>query len=141
LDIPILYLSRYIVRNKSDYYRLLTGVTRDEAWEPWISYLLQGVSETARFTLNKIREIIALKAHTLTLLQGISQKISPLALNEILFSYPYMKTQLLDEKGIAKRTAASRYLNSLAESGVLESRQEGREIYFINQRLLDILRD
>ncbi len=141
LDIPILYLSRFIMRNKPEYYQLLTGVTSQGAWDPWIRYLLRGISETAQFTLNKIRDISALKDQTLDQLQGLSQKIPARQLNDLLFTHPYVKTQLLEEKGIAKRTAASRYLNTLTASGVLESRQEGRGVYYVNQKLLDILRD
>jgi Fic family protein len=138
LDLPILYLSRFIVRNKRDYYALLIGVTRNEAWEPWIRYILQGISETARYTLNKIREILELKERTLTEVQRISQKVPAHVLNDLLFSFPYVRIEFLVQKEIVGRNAAGRYLNALVEADVLR-KTEGRDAYFVNQRLLDLL--
>jgi Fic family protein len=139
LDLPILYLSRFIVRNKREYYARLTGVTRDAAWEPWIRYILQGISETARYTLNTIREILSLRESTLTEIQNLSQKVPAFQLNDLLFSHPYVKIDFLVQHEIAGRNAAGRYLNELVDTGILE-RTEGRDAYFVNRRLLDVLR-
>jgi len=65
LTLPILYLSRYIINNKADYYRFLLGVTRYRDWEYWLYYLIQGVAETALWTTAKIAAIRAL--HNMTI--------------------------------------------------------------------------
>lgn len=139
LTLPILYLSRYIIHHKTDYYRLLRGVTSDEAWEAWVLYVLQGVEETASWTTAKIEAIRRLAAHTAAHVRQALPKIYSHELIDVIFEQPYCRIHNLVEKKIAKRQAASRYLKQLAGAGVLEERAIGREKVFIHPRLMRLL--
>ncbi len=139
LTLPVLYHSAYIIQNKSDYYRCLREVTENEKWEQWILFMLQAVEETAFHTLNLIEQMLVLKEETLKKVRSVSQKLPAYELNELIFSYPYIKIKILEDKGIAKRQAASGYLQELADLGVLTSHKIGRENYYINHRLMQII--
>lgn len=139
LTLPILYLSRYIIRNEVEYYRLLFEVTRSQAWEPWIVYLLQGIEDTARWTTAKISAIRMLSALTVTHVKQAAPKIYSRELVDLIFDLPYCRIQNLVEKGLAGRQAASRYLKQLVEIGVLEERIVGREKLFIHPKLMYLL--
>ncbi|WP_275667805.1 protein adenylyltransferase Fic [Parvibium lacunae] len=139
LTLPILYLSRYIIRHKAEYYRLLLDVTRSQEWEPWILYVLHGVEETARWTTDKISAIRDLAALTVTHVKQAAPKIYSRELVDLIFDLPYCRIQNLVEKNIAGRQAASRYLKQLVEIGVLEERAVGREKLFIHPKLMQLL--
>jgi Fic family protein len=139
LTLPILYLSRYIIRHRVDYYRLLIGVTRDEAWEPWILYVLKGVEETAGWTQRKIEAMRNLARSTAEYFRKALPKIYHRELVDLLFEQPYCRIQNITQAGLAERHAASRYLKSLVRIGVLEERVVGRERLFVNPRLLKLL--
>lgn len=139
LTLPILYLSRYIIRNKADYYRLLLGVTRDGEWEPWLIYLLQGVEETARWTTAKIAAIRTLSSLTISHVKQAAPKIYSHELVDLIFDLPYCRIQNLVDKGIGGRQAASRYLKQLDEIGVLKEMPVGREKLFIHPKLMQLL--
>ncbi len=139
LTLPILYLSRYIIASKSDYYRLLLKVTQEQAWEEWIVYLLKGVAETAAWTTAKIAAIRALSDHTRDYVRGRIPKIYSHELIDLIFELPYCRIQNLDEAGIAKRQTASNYLKELAGIGVLTEKQMGREKLFIHPKLMHLL--
>jgi Fic family protein len=139
LRLPILYLSRFIILHKAEYYRLLLAVTRDAAWEPWILYMLRGVEETARWTLAKIGAIRDLLEETVAVVRARRPKIYRRELVDTLFAQPYCRIANLVDAGIAQRQAASRYLKALAGIGLLEERTYGREKLFVNTRLLSLL--
>lgn len=139
LTLPILYLSRYIIKNKSEYYRLLLDVTRSQAWEPWIIYLLVGIEDTARWTTTKISAIRNLSALTITHVRQAAPKIYSRELVDLIFDLPYCRIQNLVERDIAGRQAASRYLKQLVEIGVLEERTAGRDKLFIHPKLMHLL--
>ncbi len=139
LTLPILYLSRYIIKNKAAYYRLLLDVTRSQAWEPWILYVLQGIEDTARWTTAKISAIRNLSALTVTHLKKAAPKIYSRELVDLIFDLPYCRIQNLVEKDITARQAASRYLKQLVAIGVLEERTVGREKLFIHPKLIQLL--
>jgi Fic family protein len=139
LTLPILYLSRYIIRNKAAYYRLLLDVTRYQAWEPWIVYLLLGIEDTARWTSAKIAAIRTLSTLTATHLKQAAPKIYSRELVDLIFDLPYCRIQNLVDKDIAGRQAASRYLKQLVATGVLQERTVGREKLFIHPKLLHLL--
>ena len=139
LTLPILYLSRYIIQNKTDYYRLLLDVTRDQAWEAWIIYLLRGVEETARWTTGKIAAIRALAALTITHVKQAAPKIYSRELVDLIFDLPYCRIQNVVDQNIAGRQAASRYLKQLVEVGVLKEVTVGREKLFIHPKLMQLL--
>lgn len=139
LTLPILYLSRYIIANKVDYYRLLIGITRDQAWEAWILYILKGVEETATWTTAKIAAIRALQTMTIEHVKKAAPKIYSHELVDLIFELPYCRIQNVIDRNIARRQAASRYLKQLREIGVLEEVTVGREKLFIHPKLMQLL--
>lgn len=139
LDSPILYMSHFIVKNKSEYYRLLLGVTRHQAWENWILFILKAVCQTAEATNLKIKSIIKLMTETISFVKANLPKIYSRELIEIIFEQPYCRIQNLVDKGVAKRQTASVYLKSLCDIGVLEEKAAGKEKLFINPRLMQVL--
>jgi len=141
VDLPMLYLSRYIIENKNEYYRLLRGVTEHLEWEPWILYMLDGVEATADSAIHKIRRLITLLNETQQEVREKLPKIYSKDLVEVLFKLPYCRISFLEEAGIAKREAASKYLKKLAEIGLLQSVKAGREHYYVNARMVEWLRE
>ncbi|GAB5413968.1 MAG: Fic family protein [Congregibacter sp.] len=139
LSIPVLYLSGFIIRNKSDYYRLIRGVTESQDWEAWLIFMLTAIDETALHTIKLIDSIVLLMNECADHVQAKAPKIYSKDLIEIIFREPYCKIAWLVEGNIAKRQTASTYLNTLAELGVLEAKKIGREKYFINTKLIEVL--
>ena len=138
LTLPILYLSRHIIAHKADYYRLLLGITRSQAWEPWLLFMLQAVEETARWTTAKIAAIRALAEHTTAHVRERLPKIYSRELVDVIFEQPYCRIGNLVDKQIAQRQAASRYLKELAGIGVLRETQVGKEKLFIHPKLMKL---
>ncbi len=139
LSLPILYLSRFIISNKNDYYRLLIDVTENKAWEPWLLFMLEAIRETAVWTLNIIEAIRDLAGKTAEMVRNELPKIYSGELIDEVFSQPYCRIDNLVQAGVAKRQTASRYLKLLADVGVLEERKTGREKIFLNSKLMDLL--
>ena len=142
LPLPILYLSRYIIRTKEQYYQHLLDVTRrpdGSGWEPWLLYVLRGTEETASWTTARIAAIRTLHAHTMERIRQHAPKIYTRELLDILFEQPYCRIANLVDARIAGRQAASRYLKALTRAGVLEERQAGREKLFVHSKLLALL--
>lgn len=139
LGLPILYLSRYIITHKQDYYRLLLGVTNEQAWEPWLLYMLDGVRDTAQWTTEKIGAIRSLNEHTNSYIRRALPKVYSRELVELIFELPYCRISNLVEREIAKRQTASEYLKQLTQAGVLTEYQAGKEKLFIHPKLMQIL--
>ncbi len=140
LDLPILYLSKYIIENKKEYYVLLRRVTEFGEWEPWILYMLDAVETTARFTHHRIVAIRALMEETIILAKKkLPPKVYSKELIEILFSQPYAKGQMLVDAGVAERKTAAEYLKALEKVGILKSYKSGRENLFLNDKLYKLL--
>jgi Fic family protein len=139
LTLPILYLSRYIIKHKSDYYRLLREVTATDRWEEWIKFMVRGVEETASWTVMKIAAIRKLQQAAVDHARKEAPKIYTRELLDLIFELPYSRIQNLKERGIAKRQTASVYLKELARIGILEEKSIGREKLFINPRLMKLL--
>jgi Fic family protein len=139
LTLPILYLSRYIIRHKADYYRLLREVTRADAWENWVMFMLKGVEETARWTVAKIAAIRKLQAHTVDHVRNAAPKTYSHELVILIFELPYCRIQNVTERQIAGRQTASVYLKDLVRIGVLEEKAVGREKLFIHPKLMRLL--
>ena len=139
LDQPVLYLSRYILRQRADYYRLLLAVTRDEAWEAWIAFMLDAVTQTARWTSDKIRAIQRLRAQATEFMRTHAGKIYSRELVDALFVQPYCRIQNLVDAGIAKRQTASVYLKQLADLGMLVEVKVGREKLFLHPHFVRLL--
>jgi Fic family protein len=120
LDMPVLYLSKYIIEHKSDYYRLLRNVTENEEWEPWVLYMLDAIEQTSLYTRGKVLAIRDLLNKTLEFTKGhLPSKVYSKDLIELLFHQPYTKAQFLVDKGIAERKTAASYLKELEKIGVL----------------------
>jgi len=139
LTLPVLYLSRYIVQHKIDYYRLLTGVTRDDDWQPWLLFMLQAVAETAQWTTAKIAAIRELIATTSSHIRDRLPKIYSHELTQLIFEQPYCRIANLVEAGIAKRQTAAAYLKQLTEIGVLREITAGKERLFVHLKLIRLL--
>lgn len=139
LTLPILYLSRYIIAHKADYYRLLLRVTRERAWEEWLLYMLRGVEDTATWTTAKIAAVRRLAGVTTDFVRRALPKLYSRELVEVVIEQPYCRIANLVERGIGSRQASSRYLKALAAAGVLDEIPVGRELLFLNPRLVDLL--
>lgn len=139
LDTPILYLSRYIIRNKAAYYRLLKLVTQEQDWQSWIMFMLDGVEDTCNWTTDKIKAIRELMEHTGEYMQSQLPKIYTWELNELLFRQPYCRISNLVDSGVAKRQTASVYLKQLADIGILKEIKSGRENIFVHPKYIELL--
>ncbi len=139
LSLPILYLSRYIIQHKADYYGLLREVTRSETWEAWVLFILRGVEETAHWTVGKIAAIRQLQAQTVEYARKAAPKIYSHELVNLIFEKPYCRISDVSNAGIAGRQAASRYLKQLVEIGVLREQPFGKEKLFLHPKFLSLL--
>jgi len=140
LDIPVLYLSKYIIENKQEYYRLLRNVTEKDEWEPWVLFMLDAVEQTASYTRDKILSIRALLDEMLDEAKvKLPERVYSKELIELLFHQPYTKTQFLVDAGIAKRQTAAEYLKALEEEKFLQSQKIGKEKLYLNVRLYKLL--
>lgn len=135
LDIPVLFLSRYIITHRQEYYAGLRGVTEAQDWERWVLFMLKAVESTAQQTFEQVNRILALMEEVRERVQREAENIYSKDLVEAIFMQPYTKIAFLVEAGIAKRQTASRYLQTLAAMGVLREEQVGREKYYINDAL------
>ena len=139
LTLPILYLSRYIIQNKAEYYKLLLQVTQEQDWEAWIVFILKGVEETAIWTTAKIAAIRALSEHTTEYVRDKLPKVYSHELVSLVFELPYCRISSLVEAGIAKRQAASVYLKQLVKIGVLTELPMTKEKLFVHPKLMQLL--
>ena len=139
LTLPILYLSRFIVHNKQNYYRLLNQVTKDQNWEDWLLFMLKGVEQTAIWTSDKITAIRALMESTTDYIKAQLPKIYSYELVQLIFEQPYCRINNLVERDIAKRQTASTYLKQLADIGVLQEINSGKGKLFVHPRLMTLM--
>lgn len=140
LGIPVLYLSRYILQNKAEYYERLRCVTENSEWEAWVLYMLDAVEETAVWTAGKIKAIRGLLYHTCEFVKQALPSIYSHELVELIFTQPYSRISNLTDAGIAKRQTASSYLKQLCDIGVLREIKVGREKIFIHPKLMELLK-
>jgi Fic family protein len=140
LDNPILYLSEYIIKNKSDYYHLLQEVRTKNNWEDWILYILQGVEATSRETIIQIKAIQNLFLEIQDKVNKNAPKVYSKELIEILFEHPYCKSEILTTRMKISRITAAKYLKQLQEIGVLKTKQVWKETLYINTKLFDLLK-
>ena len=138
LDIPVLYLSRHIVRTKPDYYRLLQAVREDDAWEDWVLYMLAAVESTARETIVTIQAIKVLLQDSKQKIRNDYKFYSQDLINN-LFSHPYTKIEFVQRDLGVSRITATKYLDALVGGGFLHKRKIGRSNYYINVPLFALL--
>lgn len=141
LDQPVLYLSRYIIERKADYYRLLLEVTRDGAWTEWVAYMLDALADTARWTGAKIDAIRRLHEQACEWVRTQRPKVYSRELVDVLFNQPYCRIHNVVEAGIAERETAARYLRELVDIGVLKEQRMGKEKLFLHPAYLRLLSD
>jgi Fic family protein len=139
LDIPILYLSHYILANKPQYYSLFTEVTKNQNWEAWILFMLEAIEKTSVLTLNRVNAIFNLFNETLEKVKTEASDIYSYELVEILFHQPYCKIAFLVDSNIAARNTAGKYLSKLEELGILRMEKSGKENLYLNVKLYDLL--
>lgn len=143
LDLPILYLSRYITHNKGEYYRLIQEV-RDNApdnhvhWQRWIMFMLRGIEQTASETIKLVKSISALMAKFKSVLRPAFGQLYKHELLNNLFFHPYTKIEFIQRDLMVQRKTASRYLDRIVELGLLEKMKHGRSNYYINNELMDL---
>ena len=144
LDLPILYLSRYITHNKSEYYRLIQEI-RDTApdnfnvWEEWIVFMLKGVEETAIETVRLVKSISALMAKYKSILKPLFGKQYKHELINNLFFHPYTKIEFMERDMAVQRKTAAKYLDTIVqETGLLQKQKLGRSNYYINTELIEL---
>lgn len=144
LDLPILYLSRYITHNKSEYYRLIQEI-RDTApdnfnvWEEWIVFMLKGVEETAIEAIRLVKSISALMAKYKSILKPLFGKQYKHELINNLFFHPYTKIEFMERDMAVQRKTAAKYLDTIVqETGLLQKQKLGRSNYYINTELIEL---
>jgi Fic family protein len=139
LDLPVLYLSRYIINNKNDYYRLLQKVRQTGEWEEWIIYMLDGVQQTANESIVLISQVQKLmQQYKQTIRTALPKMYSQDLLNNI-FKYPYTKIEYLEHDLGISRSTAIRYLKELENLKLLAKQKIGRDNFYINQPLFNLL--
>ena len=140
LDQPILFLSSYIIENKSEYYRLLQEVRTNNKWEDWILYILKGVEITAQATINQVTEMNTLFEQTKEKTRKEFPKIYSKELIELLFEHPYSKSEYLENRLSISRITAAKYLKALERIGILQSKKVWKETLYINTDLFELLK-
>lgn len=140
IDVPILYLSSYIIDNKAEYYRLLNQTNNTGEWVEWIMFMLKAVECTSKNTITKIINIKNQLELTILKVQEKAPKVYRKELVELLFEQPYSKIEFVVSKLGVERKAASRYLKELENIGVLKSQKVGRETLYVNKELIEILK-
>ena len=138
LDIPVLYLSRYIIQNKEGYYRLLQETRESGNWEPWLLYMLDGVEVTAKQTIDLIKNIKQLMMDYKHRIRHELPKIYSQDLINLLFRYPYTKVESVVKEMQVSRLTATKYLNLLVDHGLVEKHKVGRYNYDINMPLFTL---
>jgi len=139
LDTPILYLSRYINHNKSQYYQLLQTTRDEDKWSEWVLYMLCAVSKTAQSTIKLITKIKDLQQNYKHHIRSQCPKIYSQDLINNIFKHPYTKIAFLQEDLDVSRLTANRYLDQLVEENLLIKHKFGRENFYFNPQLIDLL--
>lgn len=139
LDLPVLYLSRYIIRQKNQYYRLLQSVRETDEWEEWILFMLDGVEQTSEESIVLIGEIKKLMFDYKQKLRNNLPKLYSQDLLNNLFKYPYTKIEYLQDELDISRNTAIRYLEALMKEKILVKKKIGRDNFYINQSLYNLL--
>ncbi len=139
LSQPVLYLSSYIVKYKTEYYQLLRGVTEDNNWNDWVMYMLTALIETAQLSTKKIRSMLALKEEFELKMKEVLGSSFSYELLQLMFTLPYLKIELLESRGIAHRQTASNWLKKLTDAEIVKPQKIGRTTYYINYKLMEVL--
>ena len=139
LHLPVLYLSQYIIKHKSDYYRLLQEVREEGEWEEWILFMLNGIEKTAAASVTLITSLKELMQHYKQQIRSNHSKLYSQDLLNNLFKYPYTKIEFLQNDLQISRSTAIRYLDTLVKAGFLTKHKVGRDNFFLNTKLFELL--
>ena len=139
LHLPVLYLSQYIIKHKSDYYRLLQLVREEGEWEEWILFMLNGIEKTAAASVTLITSLKELMQHYKQQIRSNHSKLYSQDLLNNLFKYPYTKIEFLQNDLQISRSTAIRYLDTLVKAGFLTKHKVGRDNFFLNTKLFELL--
>lgn len=139
LSQPVLYLSSYIVKYKTEYYQLLKAVTEKNNWHDWVMFMLTALIETAQLTTKRIRSMLVLKDESEKKMKEVLGASFSHDLLQLMFTLPYLKIELLEKGGIAHRQTASVWLKKLSEANIVKPQKIGRTTYYINYKLMDML--
>ena len=139
LDTPAIYLSEYIIKNKTDYYTKLRKVTENNDWEGWILYMLEMVEYTANKGLERLKNVTLLMEQMTTEIKETIPKVYTKELVEILFRLPYTKRQFLIDAKLGSPKTVGKYLMELEKSGFLISEKVGKEKLYLNHKLVAVL--
>lgn len=143
LDLPILYLSRYITHNKGEYYRLIqavrdAGADNQKEWEQWVLFMLKGVEETAEETIRLIKGISKLMAEYKSIFRPLFGRQYKHELLNNLFYHPYTKIEFIQQDLLIQRKTATKYLDMIVETGLLEKVKIKHTNYYMNVRLIEL---
>ncbi|PWL30656.1 Fic family protein [uncultured Roseivirga sp.] len=139
LNLPVLYLSRYIIKNRPEYYKLLQSTRISNEWEPWVIFMLKAVEETSKETVVLIKAIKSLMLSTKKRIREEQSGIYSQDLINNLFRHPYTKIDRLQKDLHISRITSTRYLNILTEMGILNKQKLGRSNYYVNIELFKLL--
>lgn len=139
LDVPMLYLSRFFIQNRNEYYQYLREVTENGSWQQWILYILAAVEQTSRDTAEKIEAINRLIDNVMIKARGKTRAVEREGFVDLLFKWPYCKISIVERELACSRITATRYLNEIVALGLLEKVKIGRENYYINRDLMALL--
>lgn len=139
LHLPVLYLSQYIIKHKSDYYRLLQEVREEGKWEEWVLFMLNGIEKTAAASVTLITSLKELMQHYKQQIRSNHSKLYSQDLLNNLFKYPYTKIEFLQNDLQISRSTAIRYLDTLVKAGFLTKHKVGRDNFFLNTKLFELL--
>lgn len=139
LDYPILFMSRYIMENKENYYDGLSGITQRGNWKNWLLYMLKTVEVTSNLTYNKINDIITTKDAILEVIERHGKISRPELLVNALFTQPFTRVKHLTGRGYYAENTARKYLDELSLMGILEKRIISGSAYYLNLELYRIL--
>ncbi len=139
LNMPVLYLSHYIIHHKSDYYRLLQDVRDKGKWEEWILFMLDGIEKTAAASVQLIGSIKELMQQYKQQIRSNHPKLYSQDLLSNLFKYPYTKIEFLQKDLQISRSTAIRYLDTLVKAEILTKHKVGRDNFFLNTKLFELL--
>ncbi|RYF12252.1 MAG: Fic family protein, partial [Deltaproteobacteria bacterium] len=139
LDLPTLYLSRFFLQHRGDYYRLLLNVTKHQDWQAWVRLVLEGVEQTARWTVDLIGQMQALMRNTSHEVRNRAPRIWSRDLMDVVFTHPYCRVNnVVDATQVTRQTAVV-HLRGLCDLGILREVKEGRSKLFINRPLMQLL--
>lgn len=139
LSQPVLYLSSYIIKHKTEYYQLIRSVTEKSKWNDWIMYILTALIETTQLTTKKIRTMLSIKEDYEKQMKEVLGSSFSHELLQLLFTLPYLKIDLLVKRELAHRQTASTWLKKLTAAGIVKPQKIGRTTYYINHRLMDLM--